>query len=120
MSSQNSLSVRIQKFLKRSFKWIKQRLVGGIEYNLECVEYKVVASNTISSCVPNQKHQELLYAVISIHGVEPRVVVDSRPSCVEMMDAYLNWVRPVAMPHLIRVGGNRDCGYVMFPPPPPF
>ncbi|WP_328588082.1 FkbM family methyltransferase, partial [Helicobacter vulpis] len=39
--------------------------------------------------------------------------------CAKMVDAYLKFVRPVALERLIRVGGNTDGGYVMYPPPPP-
>ncbi|WP_120948433.1 hypothetical protein [Helicobacter mehlei] len=117
MSEVNNLLARIQQPLKR----IKQKLLGSIERRLEYFEYKMSVSHMIASCVRHPEDRVLLHtALINSDGVhaKTRIVIDSRPSCVEMMDAYLNWVRPVAMPYLVRIATQGDGGYVMSPPPP--
>ncbi|CCF80802.1 hypothetical protein HBZS_112510 [Helicobacter bizzozeronii CCUG 35545] len=116
MSEVSGLLARIQQ----SLKWFKQKLLGSVERRLEYFEYKMSVSHMIASCVRHPEDRVLLHtALINSDGVhaKTRVVIDLRPSCVEMMDAYLNLVRPVAMSNLIRIATQGDGGYVMSPPP---
>ncbi|WP_162982732.1 hypothetical protein [Helicobacter vulpis] len=70
----------------------------------------------VQDCVSNPEHKEILYAFMQNPNMY--VCVDSRSSCVEIVRAYLDLIRPAALTNLIRVGGELDGGYVMYPPPP--
>ncbi|WP_121022658.1 hypothetical protein [Helicobacter vulpis] len=108
----------VKRKLKGPFERVQHKLLGDIENQLRRVNSqleRVDVVNIIKDCVSNKEHRELLYALVQLGA---QVVVDSRKSCVDAVDAYLNRIRPVALSNLIRVGGALDGGYVMYPPPP--
>ncbi|WP_162982762.1 hypothetical protein, partial [Helicobacter vulpis] len=75
---------------------------------LHMIKYNTLG-NIIKDCVDNLEHRKLLYMLLQS---ETPLILDFRHECAKMVDAYLKFVRPVALERLIRVGGNTDGGYV--------
>lgn len=98
---------------------IKRRL-NGLNDKLQNGFFKtqraIAASFAVDNCVENKEHKVLLYAMLQL-GLD--VIIDSRESCVQNTNKYLNAVRPAKLDNLVRIGGQMDGGYVMLPPPPP-
>lgn len=74
-----------------------------------------LASLAVAHCVENREHKDILFAALQL-GLD--VVVDSREICAQHIKQYLPLIQPADITGLVRIGGCRDGGYAMLPPPP--
>lgn len=95
-------------------KRITSRL-NTIANNVSLLQKTNLLGHAIRDCVAQQEHKVILYALLQL---ERNIILDSRQSCFKNMSAYLKILQPAMLDNLTRIGGCRDGGYVMLPPPP--